>query len=269
MADISDVEDAIANVLTDILYPEGSSQASIVGALCRVYRGWPNAGTLNSDLSAGVVNVTVVSDNDSGRTTTRYLPEWQTVTAIPGAIVTASGQTITIAGNPAVGDVVGILVDGSAYSYRAQESDSVFSIASNLALAIQANRPALAQGFTVVVPGAGSIVARAVTDQAASFESRRQEKDVRIVCWCPAPPVRDTVTAAIDLAINRLPFLVLPDNTSARIVYRNTASYDQAQNALLYRRDLIYLTEYATVLQSNQPSMVFGASNINGDTSYG
>lgn len=269
MADISDVEDAIANIVTEILYPEGSSQASIVGALCRVYRGWPNAGTLNSDLTAGAVNVTVTSDNDSGRTTTRYLPEWQTVAAVPGVIATSSGQTITISGNPALGDVVGVLLDGLAYTYRIQEGDTVFLIASNLALAIQANRPALAQGFTVAVPGTGSIVARAVTDQTGYFESRRQEKDIRIVCWCPAPPIRDTVTAAIDLAINRLTFLVLPDNTNARIVYRNTASYDQAQNALLYRRDIVYSVEYATILQSNQPSMIFGASDINGDTSYG
>ena len=269
MADISDVEDAIANIITDILYPEGSSQASIVGALCRVYRGWPNAGTLNGDLSAGVVNVTVMSDNESGRTTTRYLPEWQTDTVVPGIVASSSGQTITISGSPALGDVAGVLVDGSAFAYRIQEGDTTFSVASNLALTIQTSHQALAQGFTIVVPGAGSIMARAVTDQATSFESRRQEKDVRIVCWCAAPPIRDTVGAAIDAAMNRLSFLVLADNTCARIVYRSTASYDQAQNSLLYRRDIVYSIEYATILQSRLPSMIFGASAINGDTIYG
>ena len=66
MADISDVEQAVADAVTTILYPAGTSQSSIVGALCRVYRGWPNSATLNADLSAGAVNVTVVTDNDFG-----------------------------------------------------------------------------------------------------------------------------------------------------------------------------------------------------------
>ena len=70
---------------------------------------------------------------------------------------------------------------------------------------------------------------------------------MRIICWCPTPAIRDAVAAAIDAAIDQMSFLILPDDTNARVVYRNTASYDQAQNALLYRRDLIYTVEYPTV----------------------
>jgi hypothetical protein len=61
----------------------------------------------------------------------------------------------------------------------------------------------------------------------------------------------------------------LSDGTSARVIYRNTASYDQAQNALLYRRDLVYTIEYPTVAIVQQPSMLFGASDINGNIIYG
>ena len=43
------------------------------------------------------------------------------------------------------------------------------------------------------------------------------------------------------------------------IIYHNTAGYDQSQNALLYRRDLIYTVEYPTVTTAQQPSMLFGA----------
>src|SRR3978361_1880357 len=103
MADISDVEEAISLTLTSTLYPGGASQSSIVGVLCRVYRGWPNAATLNTDLAAGTVNVTVVTDNDSGKTTTRYLPAWHTTTVLPGTAASVSGQTITISGDPKVG----------------------------------------------------------------------------------------------------------------------------------------------------------------------
>jgi hypothetical protein len=216
-----------------------------------------------------VVNVTVVTDNDPGRTTTRYLPEWQTISTQPGVTTSTSEQTITVGGNPTVGDVIGALIDGAAYAYRIQAGDTNYLVAANLSQLIQVNRPATAEGFTVNVPGAGSIEARTVCDNATSFESRRQEKDVRIICWCPTPPIRDAIATAIDGAIDQASFLTLPDETKARVVYRNTASYDQAQNALLYRRDLIYMIEYPTVTIFEQPSMLFGASDINGNIIYG
>jgi hypothetical protein len=269
MADVSEVEQAVADSVTSSLYPEGSSQASVVGVQCRVYRGWPNAATLNSDLSAGVVNVTIAPDNESGRTTTRYLPEWQYTLARPGTTATASGQTVTIGGTPAVGDVVGTLVDGAAYAYRIQSGDGIDLIAANLALVIQANRAVSFRGSTITIPGAGSVIARSVCDCASSFESRRQEKDLRVVCWCSSPSVRDAVAAAIDTAMAQVAFLALADGTSARITYRNTVGYDQAQNALLYRRDLLYTAEYPTVTILELPSMIFGAAAINGNITYG
>ncbi len=269
MADLSEVEQSIADSVTSSLYPEGFSQASVVGVLCRVYRGWPNAATLNSDLSAGVINVTIAPDNESGRTTTRYLTEWQYTPAQPGTTATASGSTVTVGGTPAVGDVAGILVDGAAYAYRIQSRDGIDLIASNLALLIQANRPVSVQGSTITIPGSYSVIARVVCDCAASFESRRQEKDLRVACWCPSPATRDAVAGAIDAAMDQMAFLALADGTSARITYRNTASYDQAQNALLYRRDLLYTAEYPTVTTLELPSMLFGAAAINGNITYG
>jgi hypothetical protein len=269
MADISEVEQAVANNLTSVIYPSGSSQSSIIGVLCRIYRGWPNSATLNTDLSAGSVNITVVTDNDFGRTTTRYLPEWQTTLSEPGVTASAAGQTITISGIPSVGDAIGALIDGAAYAYRVQAGDSPGLIASNISRLIQANRPATAQGFAVTVPGAGSISIRVVCDNSTSFESRRQEKDVRIICWCPTPQIRDSIAAAIDAAIDQMSFLALSDSTNARVVYRNTTSYDQAQNALLYRRDLVYTVEYPTVTILRQPSMLFGASDLNENITYG
>jgi hypothetical protein len=39
MADESDVEVALVNVISAALYPNGTSQASIPGPDCRIYRG--------------------------------------------------------------------------------------------------------------------------------------------------------------------------------------------------------------------------------------
>lgn len=269
MADISDVENALAGALTSILYPSGSAQSSIVGVLCRVYRGWPNSATLNTDLSAGVVNVTIVTDSDSGHVTTRYLPEWRTTAASPGTAVATNQSTIAISGTPSAGDVVGALIDGKAYAYRIQERDTPGLVASNLCQSIQTARLANVRGTVITVHGAAAITVRVVCDSVTSFESRRQEKNVRVICWCPTPPVRDTVASTIDSAIDQLSFLSLADSTTARVIYRNTASYDQAQNALLYRRDLVYTIEYPTVTNIQQPSLLFGASELNGNIIFG
>src|ERR1700709_1058091 len=124
MADISDVEQAVVATVTDILYPAGSTQSSIIGALCRIYRGWPNSSTLNADLAAGFANITVATDNDSGRTTTRYLSKWDTLLVPCGVAVGVYGQTVTISGVPTSGDVVGVMIDGVTSVYRIESGES-------------------------------------------------------------------------------------------------------------------------------------------------
>jgi hypothetical protein len=269
MADISDVEEAMSFALTSALYPGGTGQSSIVGVLCRIYRGWPNTPTLNTDLTNDVVNVTIVTDNTSGSTTTRYLPAWHTTSVAPGTLVSVDGDTIIFSGDPSAGDLVGVLIDGFAFTYRVIKDDGLDQVAANITQAIQRRRIASARGPKITVHGAVSISARVVCDNQTTFESRRQEKSVRIVCWCPHPLIRDSVAAAIDSALDRISFLPLPDDTQARVIYKNTESYDQAQNALLYRRDLIYGVEYPSVMILRQPSMLFGASDTNGTITYG
>ena len=59
MADQSDVEIALVNVVAAALYPDGTDKFSVPGPDCRIYRGWPNSAALDADLAAGKINVTV------------------------------------------------------------------------------------------------------------------------------------------------------------------------------------------------------------------
>lgn len=269
MADVSTVEDALVGLLTQTVYPVGLSQPSILGSPCRIYRGWPNNQTLSSDLSNAVINLTVAGDNDSGRTSTRYLPRFNVSSARPGVSLSAVQGQIIVSGAPADGDVAGVVVDGAAFTYRIEAGDTTAMVAARLASAIQAIRPALVAGSVLTVPGSHTLVARCVADAAASLEVRRQEKDFRIVAWCPTPESRDAVCTALDAALSKITFLALPDTTSARLQYRNTMTYDQAQSALLYRRDLLYSIEYPTIGTFSQPAMLFGDSDLNGNTTIG
>jgi hypothetical protein len=269
MADISDVEQTLVNTITTILYPEGSSQASIVGSTCRVYRGWPNSATLNSDLSAGITNITVTSDNEWGKTTTRYLLEWQYQTVVPTLYASVAGQTISVSGTAAVGNLIGALVDGKTFVYRIAQGDTPELVAANLCTVIQATLSATVSGSVITIPGATSIAARVVSDNSASYEGRRQKKRARVAIWCSSPSVRDTISSTIDLSLSATAFLLLPDNSNGRLTYKNSATFDQSQNAMLYRRDLIYTVEYPTIITVDLPSMLFGASGINGQITFG
>lgn len=266
MADLSDVEQAIADTASAILYPQGGSDSSIVGLTCRIYRGWPNSATLNSDLNSGIVNVTISSDNDTGKTTTRYLENWQYQVRTTALIAATSGRTITINGSAAVGDVVGALIDGTAFPYRIMSGDTPPLVAANLCNAIRVKRTASVSYNVITVPGSHSIVVRAVADGSASCEARRQEKDIRIVFWCPSPTVRDSIAGAVDSGLAQMSFIILPDGTSGRLTYQGSHTYDQSQNALLYRRDIVYRIEYPTIISVDLPSLLFGVSSLNEDS---
>ena len=67
----SDVEEALVDLIAAALYPNGISAAPVIPAESRIYRGWPNPGALEIDLSAGVVNVSVFTVPNATSITTR------------------------------------------------------------------------------------------------------------------------------------------------------------------------------------------------------
>ena len=113
------------------------------------------------------------------------------------------------------------------------------------------------------------VVCRVVCDGTSRFEARRQRKGIRVIFWCPDPNSRDNLASAIDALMVQTAFLALDDTTSARITYRDTSIYDQSENASLYRRDLLYDVEYATIVTQGSPSMLFGDINLSDKQFYG
>lgn len=263
MADQADVETALVRITNDALYPDGPGTPSVPGPDCRIYRGWPNATALDSDLRAGKINVTIYPAPGAGRVSTRYAQEWVGVPLAPSLTVQVAGVSAAFGGLVAAGQVAGLAIDEVAYAYRIQPGDNPALVAENLAVLVRADRIALVSGSTITIPGAGEIVARVVADAPAQQETRRQTQMFRVTCWCPTPETRDAAAGAIDLAMSQLRFLGLSDGSQGRLIYAGTTVFDQSQDALLYRRDLLYSVEYATVLGQTQPTMLFGRLDVN------
>lgn len=265
MPDQSDAENALALLAANALYPAGLAGPSAIGATARIYRGWPNAAALDSDLAAGRVNITVFPVPGATRITTRYPATPQATPNTPALTVTVTASTATFSGSAGAGQLAGILVDGQTYVHRTDASDTPSLVAAILAAAINANRPAIAIGTSVTTPGA-TPVARTTADATTRSELRRQVQTFRVTAWCPTPTLRDATSAVLDLAVAETPFLTLADGSPARLTTISTTTFDQSQDAALYRRDLLYAVEFPTTLAGNEPSMLFG--NVGLGTSF-
>ncbi len=263
MADQSDVEAALVDVISAALYPNGSGQASVPGPDCRIYRGWPNPAGLDADLAASKINVTVFPAGGPGRKTTRYSDQWIGPPARPKLTVTVAGASVTFGGIADVGQVAGVLVDRASYAYRTRAGDTPELVAANLAAMARSRSIVQLSQSTLTIEGAGRLLARVVADAPTQREVRRQEQEFRITCWCPTPGTRDATAAAIDQTLSDQRFIALSDGTSGRLIYVGTSVFDQSQNARLYRRDLNYSVEYPAVFTSTLPAMLFGDLVLN------
>lgn len=266
MADLADVETALVTLIADALYPGGAAEASAIGVAARIYRGWPVLGGLEADLAGGVVNVSVLAVPGQVRNTTRWNDPPHDSYAAPTMTVSVSGSTATIGGVAGAGQVAGLLIDGLAYVYRASAGDTTASVAAALAGLIGAG--AVVSGSMVTIAGARRLTGRVGADAADARELRRQQQSFRVTLWCDSPASRDAVSAAVDLALGSQDFITLADGSSARIRFESTSSSDRQEDAELYRRDLVYSVDYATVLLSQLPTMLFGDLACDGITTF-
>jgi hypothetical protein len=264
MADQSEVETALAATIAAVLYPQGTAAASVLGDVTiRIYRGWPVSQALAADLAAGIVNVSIFP-NGEPRETTRYTSRWHVTTATePTLIPIVRRNIVTFTGTPAPGQMAGMAVNGKTFVYLVQKGDTAALVAASLAAQITAaGHLAQYSNVTIALPGAAGVLARVEQAQSAFRETRRQSQSFRVSCWCPTPALRDQTCAAIDTALANTNFLTLADGTAARLSLAGGTTIDQMENATLYRRDLLYAAEYATILTSAQPAMVFGTGTL-------
>ena len=266
MASQSDVEVALVELAAATLYPGGIASAPSIGAESRIYRGWPNAALLETDLAAGIVHVSVFPTPNSTTDTTRYLPCWLPEPTTPTLTVSSAGNSLTFFGTADLGQLAGILVDGHSFVHRTILGDTPESVAAVLGEAIAMGRPASVSNSTITVANASSLVARTAADASSTMELRRQRQGFRITAWCPSPELRDVACGLLDVGFAGTPFLVLSDGSSARLRLSASTSFDDRQDALLYRRDMVYSVEFPTTQVAIQPAMLFGIQGLGATT---
>ncbi len=251
MADIFDIETALAALCNGVIYPSGTGQPSAANAVpCRVYPGWPSESDLAVSLAAGQADVTIFAPPNLERDTTRYARNWvDLVTNTSTLTATVLNRTITIGGTVTTGHYVTIIIDGAAYSYAALAGDTLATIAAALAALMPGGLSASSAGavITVAAKYQGLIVARTAAPGTVGRELGRQERGFMVTVWAPSPQARSAIGSLLMTALRGTDFMAMPDGSQARVTYRQSNESDGKENAMAYRRDINVWVEYATV----------------------
>lgn len=246
MADVSEVSDALVDVMVQAAYPNGADQPSVAGCGIDVYAGWPEPETLEAKLKAGNGRISVFP-RPGERVTIPLSSAWQTLSIHPPSLTaTVEGATVVLGGTVRVPQTVALLVDGADFVYAVQASDTLQDIAVALTKQIQVKRPASSAGAVISIPDAHPLIARIGTTGTSIRELRRQQVTFQITVWAKYHEQRDRVAAVVDPALAALCRLNLPDGTTGTLRYRGSVQSDEWQKQRIYRRDLFYDVDYAT-----------------------
>lgn len=250
MADLLDLETALATLCGAAIYPQGTGFPAITGIDCKIFPGWPNASELATTLGAGVAEISIYSGQNLERDTTRFARNWFDITVTPPTITaTVAARTITLGGTITTGHFVTLLVDGIAYSYAALATDTLATVAVALAALLPSAVTPVVAGSVITLAAAanGRITARTAAPGLIGREIGRQQRGLMISVWAPSPQSRSAISAVLMKMVRGTDFVTLPDTTTAWMTYRQSNESDGKENAMAYRRDINVWMEYATI----------------------
>lgn len=261
MSDLSDVETTLVNLVASAVYPNGTSQPSIANCNVRVYRGWPNPTNLDADLAAGNVNINIVASPGMERNTTRFPIDWQTESInTPTLTLTVSGNTVIVGGtNSLIPTTAMVINDNVGYAYSVQSGDTLAYIATQIASLIEG---ATVTGETITIGFPVNLKANLSVTGISVQEVKRQERGFRIMIYAPSDAIRNIIASAVDLYLASNYSIVMSDGFYARLKYHSTIQGDQFEKANNFKRDLIYLVDYATTNTQTDYTIADPYSNV-------
>lgn len=259
MADESQVEQAIVDLASATVYPNGTGSSSALGVGVALGRGWPTESYIQSAVSANKVLVAVHGVKGLSRDVTRFQRNWLELgVEVVTLTATIAGQSITFSGTPAVGQYVGVVSGGLGYTYVVQASDTLDTIAAALAAAIPS---ASASGAVLTLPAGMTLPEVSVgLSGSTSVEAGRQQQNFMVVVWAPTPQLRDSAMQLLIPALTYTYRLSLTDGSIATLMdFQETGPIDTTLKAGEWRRDLRLDFDYPVTYTQIVPPVAVGA----------
>lgn len=262
MATIRQVEDALKAIVVNAVYPNGTSNPSIVGTLVKIRNGWPISAVLDADVLAGNSQVSIFPVGMTDKNVTKFTQIWQESSRNLATLFTAVvNNQITITGAVTVPQAILVTLNKIDYGYIVQSTDTLDTIASSIAALIP-GASALANVITItgVIQ---SLLAVVVVTGTLALEIKRQIKLFYVSVFSPTPDIRETLGDAIETALGSSIYLQFADGTSAPIFYKGINEQDMHEKNIIYQRDLVWTIEYPSMIYSTGTEIQSIYANIN------
>jgi len=247
MADIDDVSNAIASLVSTAIYPNGISQPSISGAQVRIFPGWPLPAQLDTDMAAGISNVSIFPMAGATATPFQILDEWYTIVPpVHGMGVSVVGNAVTLTGTPGPTEFCAIVLDNK-YAFSRTGSTSAAILSALLADIVAIYPSSSLLGNTLTIVGAAYVVPRIGAQGIIGRVVHRQRQGIMVTVWSPTPSARTVLASAVSVSLSANVRVPLPDTSQMILVYNRTSVIDTWEALTVYRRDMIVDAEYATI----------------------
>jgi hypothetical protein len=265
MADLSDITAYLETAVTAAVYPNGTSQPSVANMDVRIFEGWPLPDQLDRDMGGTMLTGTppVVTTRPNGplsnvsiypmagmNASVYQILDNTYIISMPvfGLAITLVGQVLTITGTPSVGEYVTIEADRTFVYSRTGASAA--AIITALVADIAVNYPGVTStSSTITMPNTFALLVRHGGVGVLGKVTHRQKQSIMVSVWAPNHRARTALASALDNALKQNIRITMPDTSQVVICYNRTNFSDEKQLATIYRRDLIYDAEYATVFQ--------------------
>ena len=268
MADLSDVTRLLETLATQAIYPNGTASPSVAAMDVRIYEGWPIPAQLDLDMAgqilAGtppvpttrpggkVANVSVYPMPGAAANVFQILDDTYTIVD-PNyglAAPTVSGNQIYVTGAPVPGEYLTVILDNVNVASSSQPT--LVAILNDLVAQINAFGPytATTDGVNaIIITGWAYLTVRQGSVGTLAKVTHRQRQAIMVTVWAPDHVTRTTLAAAIDVLVKENLVASLSDTSQCVLTYSRTNLSDEMQAQTIYRRDLVYEAEYATLQQ--------------------
>lgn len=258
MADLSDITAYLAGVAAAAVYPNGTSQPSVAAMDVRIYEGWPQAEKLDRDVqglnddgtartNGQAAHVSVFPMPGTGNAVFQIQDKTYVVTPVSlGMAVGVVGNVISVVGQPNAAEFLTLVCDNAVVLSRGGASTAAL-LAALAADAIAAGYAATSDATSLTVPVGHELVVRQGGRALMGKVTNRQSQLVMISAWAPNRIARNLLASAIDVLVKKTIRITLPDTSQGIVRYNRTNQSDEMQTAVIYRRDLIFDVEYATL----------------------
>lgn len=266
MADLFDVEKALLAAL-DAAFFDGTPNRSALtptniqmrdGSYLagRVYRGWPLPNRLPPDLAAGGFHISIYSVPNVQRNEPRFHRDFEALPRPPIMLTaTTSGSTVTLSGQGASGQVVGIAVGQTGYSVRIASEATPEALAASLAAMIPG---AVAAGSSVEISAPGAISAGVVADTTMLRPLQTQVQRFLVSIWAPSDAARVAIQGRLLPPILGPDSFAMPDGSvTGPAVHRGVSPMKQNEKDAAYVAQNAIDIEYTTTETKVFPGVLF------------